>query len=164
MWHWEAAHPDWKPGEDWDQMVSSYAIDDGERLLFFDPLAPPGELEELAAGRETAIVLTSPWHFSFRKRIWWLEVNLATAFAAAAVIALFQDVIERSRVEHGAYSCRWPAFKARCRHPSRELLSRKGIVAERSSASGITCNKLPSTRTPPAECRGRSTRISCCVA
>src|SRR5688500_7675800 len=39
--------------------------------------------------------LTSPWHFSFRKRIWWLEVNLATAFAAAAVIALFQDVIEK---------------------------------------------------------------------
>ncbi len=32
--------------------------------------------------------LTSPWHFSFRKRIWWLEVNLATAFAAAAVIAI----------------------------------------------------------------------------
>ena len=39
--------------------------------------------------------LTSPWHFSFRKRIWWLEVNLATAFAAAAVIALFRDVIEK---------------------------------------------------------------------
>ena len=39
--------------------------------------------------------LTSPWHFSFRKRIWWLEVNLATAFAAAAVIAIFRDVIEK---------------------------------------------------------------------
>ncbi len=39
--------------------------------------------------------LTSPWHFSFRKRIWWLEVNLATAFAAAAVIALFQDVLQK---------------------------------------------------------------------
>ena len=38
--------------------------------------------------------LTSPWHFSFRKRIWWLEVNLATAFAAAAVIAIFREVIE----------------------------------------------------------------------
>src|SRR5207237_318941 len=39
--------------------------------------------------------LTSPWHFSFKKRIWWLEVNLATAFAAAAVIALFQDVFQK---------------------------------------------------------------------
>ncbi len=39
--------------------------------------------------------LTSPWHFSFRKRIWWLEVNLATAFMAAAVIAIFQDTIKQ---------------------------------------------------------------------
>jgi magnesium transporter len=39
--------------------------------------------------------LTSPWQFSFRKRIWWLEVNLATAFMAAAVIAIFQDTIQK---------------------------------------------------------------------
>jgi glyoxylase-like metal-dependent hydrolase (beta-lactamase superfamily II) len=62
VWHWEASHPDWKPGEEWDQLVSSYAIDDGDRLLLFDPLVPPSELDELAAGRETAIVLTCPWH------------------------------------------------------------------------------------------------------
>ena len=62
MWHWKAPHPDWEPGADWGQMVSSYAIDDGERLLLFDPLAPPNEIEELAAGRDTAIVLTCPWH------------------------------------------------------------------------------------------------------
>jgi hypothetical protein len=62
LWFWQAPHPDWKPGKDWDQMVSSYAIDDGERLLLFDPLAPPDEVEELAAVRETAIVLTCPWH------------------------------------------------------------------------------------------------------
>ena len=62
MWHWEAPHPEWKPGEDWDERVSSYAIDDGERLLLFDPLALPGKLEDLAAERETAILLTCPWH------------------------------------------------------------------------------------------------------
>ncbi|MBA3400845.1 MAG: MBL fold metallo-hydrolase, partial [Actinobacteria bacterium] len=62
LWRWEAPHPDWKPGEEWDQSVSSYAIDDGERLLLFDPLAPPSEIEALAADRETAIVLTTPWH------------------------------------------------------------------------------------------------------
>ena len=43
-------------------MVSSYAVDDGERLLLFDPLAPPREIDELAADRETAVVLTAPWH------------------------------------------------------------------------------------------------------
>ena len=37
--------------------------------------------------------LLSPWQFSFRKRIWWLEVNLATAFLAAWVVSWFDDVI-----------------------------------------------------------------------
>jgi glyoxylase-like metal-dependent hydrolase (beta-lactamase superfamily II) len=43
-------------------VVSSYAIDDGDRLLLFDPIAPPSEIVELAAGRERAVVLTCPWH------------------------------------------------------------------------------------------------------
>ena len=30
--------------------------------LSLDPLAVPSELEDVAAGRETAIVLTAPWH------------------------------------------------------------------------------------------------------
>ena len=71
VWHWEAAHPDWKPGEDWGEVVSSYAIDDGDRLLLFDPLAMPREIDELAAGRETAIVLTCPWHLRDGSR--WIE-------------------------------------------------------------------------------------------
>jgi glyoxylase-like metal-dependent hydrolase (beta-lactamase superfamily II) len=62
LWHWQAPHPGWRPSEPWDQNVSSYAIDDGERLLLFDPLGVPDELEALAGVRETAIVLTAPWH------------------------------------------------------------------------------------------------------
>jgi glyoxylase-like metal-dependent hydrolase (beta-lactamase superfamily II) len=65
VWHWEAPHPEWKPETDWDPDytdVSSYAIDDGERIMLFDPLAAPSEIDDLAADRETAIVLTSPWH------------------------------------------------------------------------------------------------------
>jgi photosystem II stability/assembly factor-like uncharacterized protein len=62
LWHWEAPHTQWRPTEPWSENVSSYAIDDGERLLLFDPLAVPSELGELAASRETAIVLTAPWH------------------------------------------------------------------------------------------------------
>jgi glyoxylase-like metal-dependent hydrolase (beta-lactamase superfamily II) len=64
LWHWEAPHPEWTPGnpEDWGAEVSSYAIDDGEQLLLIDPLALPSEIDQLAAGRETAIVLTCPWH------------------------------------------------------------------------------------------------------
>ncbi len=62
VWHWQARHPQWEDGEPWDPNVSSYAIDDGRRLLVFDPIGPPDELYELATERETAIVLTSPWH------------------------------------------------------------------------------------------------------
>jgi glyoxylase-like metal-dependent hydrolase (beta-lactamase superfamily II) len=62
LWHWTASHPEWREGEPWDQNVSSYAADDGEHLLVFDPIAPPSEIEELAAERTTAIVLTCPWH------------------------------------------------------------------------------------------------------
>ena len=43
-------------------MVSSYAIDDGKRLLLFDPLAVPSELEERATDRDPVVVLTAPWH------------------------------------------------------------------------------------------------------
>ena len=39
--------------------------------------------------------LTSPWIFSFKKRVWWLEVNLATAFMAAAVVGVFEGVIQQ---------------------------------------------------------------------
>lgn len=75
VWHWEAPHPDWAgpenevfrqrlaaPNEAARGLVSSYAIDDGERLLLFDRLAVSREIEELAAGRESVVVLTSPWH------------------------------------------------------------------------------------------------------
>lgn len=62
VWHWQAPHPGWEESEPWDRMVSSYAIDDAERLLVFDPIAPPPELDGLAAEREALIVLTNPWH------------------------------------------------------------------------------------------------------
>jgi len=62
LWHWQAPHPDWTPGERWPQEVSSYAMDDGARLLLFDPLSVPEELLELAADREPVVVLTAPWH------------------------------------------------------------------------------------------------------
>ena len=62
VWHWQAPHPEWTPEQWWPQEVSSYAIDDGARLLLFDPLAVPGELLEFAADREPVVVLTAPWH------------------------------------------------------------------------------------------------------
>ena len=60
LWHWRTRHPGWEEGEPWGPEVSSYALDDGERRLLFDPLGVPAEL--LALDREKVIVLTAPWH------------------------------------------------------------------------------------------------------
>jgi glyoxylase-like metal-dependent hydrolase (beta-lactamase superfamily II) len=62
LWHWHAPHPQWTAEARWPQHVSSYALDDGERLLFFDPLAAPRELLALARERQPVVVLTAPWH------------------------------------------------------------------------------------------------------
>ena len=62
LWQWEASHPEWEASEPWAEVVSSCAVDDGGRLLLFDPLGLPAEIEALAGERETAIVLTAPWH------------------------------------------------------------------------------------------------------
>jgi magnesium transporter len=40
----------------------------------------------------------SPMTYSLRKRLPWLHVNLATAFMAAAVVAMFEDTIARFTV------------------------------------------------------------------
>jgi glyoxylase-like metal-dependent hydrolase (beta-lactamase superfamily II) len=66
LWWWEAVHPEWKTEdaatEDWGPEVSSYAMDDGERLLLIDPVSPPNPVDELMGSRETVVVLTCPWH------------------------------------------------------------------------------------------------------
>jgi magnesium transporter len=42
--------------------------------------------------------LSSTWQFSFSKRIWWLQVNLATAFMAGLVVSLFGGMLSRITV------------------------------------------------------------------
>lgn len=62
VYFWQARHPQWVPDDGWDELVTSYALDDGVHLIVIDPLEPPPELDELAAKRETAIVLSCQWH------------------------------------------------------------------------------------------------------
>ena len=91
LWHWQAPHPDWTPNEPWPQEVSSCAIDDGERLLLFDPLAVPDQLLALAPERELAIVLTAPWHERDTKAL--VERLGAAVFAPPPDTA--QDLIDK---------------------------------------------------------------------
>jgi glyoxylase-like metal-dependent hydrolase (beta-lactamase superfamily II) len=66
LWHWTAPHPEWTPeqgGPDgWPEDVSSYALDSGDEFVLIDPIAPPSLIDELAAGRNPAVVLTCQWH------------------------------------------------------------------------------------------------------
>lgn len=62
LWHWQTPHPEWTPDQWWPQLVSSYALDDGTRLLLFDPLGVPDEILGLADDRDPVVVLTAPWH------------------------------------------------------------------------------------------------------
>ena len=72
-------------------------------LISFDDVADVLEEEAtedvqkmFGAGAEER--LNSPWLFSFRKRVFWLLVNLVTAFMAAMVVGLFEDMISKFAV------------------------------------------------------------------
>ena len=74
-----------------------------------DPERAPGSVVDVMEEEATEDVqrmfgagaeerLTSPWIFSFRKRVPWLMVNLVTAFMAGAVVGVFEDTISRIAV------------------------------------------------------------------
>ncbi len=60
------------------EVISEEAQEDVQKMFGVDP-------EER---------LTSPWTFSFRKRLWWLIINLGTAFLAGAVVGAFEKTLE----------------------------------------------------------------------
>jgi glyoxylase-like metal-dependent hydrolase (beta-lactamase superfamily II) len=66
LWYWTAVHPSWRPENGgptgWEQEVGSYAWDAGSELVLLDPQSPPTLVDELAGGKEVAVVLTCDWH------------------------------------------------------------------------------------------------------
>jgi glyoxylase-like metal-dependent hydrolase (beta-lactamase superfamily II) len=73
LWRWTALHPDWSPGDDWEQEVGCVYLETAASVLLIDPLVP-GEpaaretfLQHLDAdvernGKPVAILLTVHWH------------------------------------------------------------------------------------------------------
>lgn len=108
LWHWSAPHPEWESGEPWGPEVSSYALDDGERLLLFDPLAVPEELEARAAERKTAIVLTAPWHErSARGLVERLDVPVYTPLPDSAEYLMEKWNLTAEQVGDGSPDIAW---------------------------------------------------------
>lgn len=65
-----------------------------ERLIGETPTEVAADIQKMfGAGRDERPFSTIG--FAMRKRLFWLNVNLATAFLAAGVVALFEDLINR---------------------------------------------------------------------
>jgi glyoxylase-like metal-dependent hydrolase (beta-lactamase superfamily II) len=66
LWLWRLEHPDWRPGLDWPQTVSSTCVESGGEIALLDPLAPPGGAAEfwarLDARPPTVVVVLKPDH------------------------------------------------------------------------------------------------------
>jgi hypothetical protein len=41
LWLWRMIHPEWKPGFDWDPMVTCTVVQAQEEIVVIDPLLPP---------------------------------------------------------------------------------------------------------------------------
>lgn len=106
LWHWQAPHPEWTPEQWWPQLVSSYALDDGERLLLFDPLAVPETILRLARDREPAVVLTAPWHERDAERL--VERLDAPVFTPPADTA--DDLVRKYGIERDEVPEDWHSF------------------------------------------------------
>jgi magnesium transporter len=80
-----------------NRLVGLITVDDVVRVIEEETTEDVQKL--FGAGADER--LTSPWHFSYRKRIVWLVVNLGTAFLAASVIRQFEETIARVAVLAG---------------------------------------------------------------
>lgn len=100
--------------------------------------------------------LSSPWHFSFRSRILWLVVNLATAFLAGWVVSMFDSVIAKATVlavympiiagmggnasaQAMAVAIRGLAVGEAGRQIVRKVLAREAVVG---LLTGVTCGLI----------------------
>jgi glyoxylase-like metal-dependent hydrolase (beta-lactamase superfamily II) len=66
LWLWRMQHPDWKPGLDWEPLVTSTCVESGGEVVLVDPLAPPEDAAEIWARIEarppTAVAILKPDH------------------------------------------------------------------------------------------------------
>ena len=73
LWHWTAPHPEWKPGDDWEQDVGCVYWEAGDAVVLVDPLVPSDEADRGTfldaldrdverVGLPVAILLTCEWH------------------------------------------------------------------------------------------------------
>lgn len=66
LWLWRTEHPDWRPGQGWEPIVTSVCVESGPAVLLLDPLVPSADSAEvwsrLAKRTPTAVVVLKPDH------------------------------------------------------------------------------------------------------
>ena len=66
LWIWRDAHPDWEPGLQWSEVVTSTCVESGGEVALLDPLAPADAAadvwERLDAHPPTMVVILKPDH------------------------------------------------------------------------------------------------------
>ncbi|HEY9289408.1 MAG TPA: ankyrin repeat domain-containing protein [Candidatus Dormibacteraeota bacterium] len=66
LWIWRMEHPGWKPGDDWQPVVTCTCVESGGEVLLLDPLWPPDHAAEVWSRfdrrRPTAAVVIKPDH------------------------------------------------------------------------------------------------------
>lgn len=62
LWIWRDEHPDWKPNQGWDPIVTSTCVESGDEILVLDPIAVPEVFERLDQRPPTSIVILKPDH------------------------------------------------------------------------------------------------------
>jgi magnesium transporter len=77
--------------DDQNRLIGIITVDDVVDVL--EEEATEDVQRMFGAGAEERLL--SPWHFSFRKRWWWLVVNLGTAFLAGWVVSLFDGTLQK---------------------------------------------------------------------
>lgn len=66
LWIWRVEHPDWRPGAEWDPVVTSTCVESGGEVAVLDALAPPAGASDvwdrLDARPPTLAVVLKPDH------------------------------------------------------------------------------------------------------
>lgn len=66
LWLWRVRCPDWRPGLDWEPLVTSTCVESSGEVALLDPIAPPDDAdalwERLDAHPPTLVVVLKPDH------------------------------------------------------------------------------------------------------
>lgn len=78
LYRWLAPHPEWQPGEDWEQDVGCVLFELDEAVALIDPLLPPpgrgreqalAWLDEKVGRRSVSVLTTIRWHRRERREL-----------------------------------------------------------------------------------------------